>query len=162
TPSSTPGGATVATPAPTTSAGGSTTSWPRPRWPDARAPARSTASRASPTMPPTWWTTPNAHRQAFRPAVVHPAGGVDDVLLRLRLGHALPAGRRHPGVLAQDPRPDPHRHHPDRRRRHGLHPQVHVGAAGGPLAAACPGAARAGPGLAAASVVRGDRGPAAD
>src|SRR5690606_39461058 len=138
-PSNTPGGATAAPRAPTTWAGASTTSWRPPASPQRSPAARWRASRASPTTRPTSWTTTRERRQAVDLEGVHAARGADDVLLRFRLGHAVPAGRRHAGVLAQGKRHRAEEHHAHRQRRHDLHAQVPVGAAGRPLAAAAAG-----------------------
>src|SRR5690606_19057116 len=148
-----------------TLAGASTTSWSPPGLPSDSPVVRSIASHVFPIMPPTWWITPNEPGQRceiLHLEVLHPACGVDDVLLRLRLGHAVPAGRRHAGVLADRERAGAEEHHPDRQRRTGLHPEIPVGAAGRPLAAAAVGQARPASRLAAAGAGHRDRGAAAD
>src|SRR5512146_3460154 len=107
-PTNTPGGPIAARRAPTMSDGGLITRSSRLRWPSACAAAR---SRRALVFPTTRRCRPSTHERdrdaCFQTlqddslARIHPAGGVDDVLLRLLFRLAVPAGGKHAGVLAE-------------------------------------------------------------
>src|SRR5690348_2993603 len=167
TPWNTRGGPTAAPRARTTSVGVSITR-SRPRASaSAPAPARSRVSRASPITRRfwsnmMWWVTPNERSGCASTAQtagvdlesIHAAGGVDDVLLRVLLRTAVPAGQRHPRLLAARERARAERHHDDRECQPRLRVQIRMGTVARSLAVAGLFAIGATPRLAAAGPVR--------